>query len=68
MDKPKRTGSFMNLIDVNKWLVKNDLPELNTEGNQVTTKRIKNLMDEKTFKEMSCEVVTLLITDENRND
>ena len=34
MDKPKRTGSFMNLIDVNKWLVKNDLPELNTEGNQ----------------------------------
>ena len=35
---------------------------------QKVTKRIKNLMDEKTFKEMSCEVVTLLITDENRND
>ena len=64
MDKPKRRGSFMNLNEVNKWLDKNNLSRLNTEGSQVSTKRIKSLMDEKTFKEMSCEVVTMIFTNE----
>jgi len=60
MDKPKRRGSFMNLNEVNKWLDKNNLPQLITEGNQISTKRIKSLMDESTFREMSCDVVTMI--------
>lgn len=43
MDKPKRRGSFMNLNEVNKWLVNNNLTRLNTEGGQVSTKRIKSI-------------------------
>lgn len=62
MDKPKRRGSFMNLISINKWLVNNNLPQLITEGGQISTKRIKSLMDEKTFREMSCDVVTIIFT------
>jgi hypothetical protein len=60
MDKPKRRGSFMNLNEVNKWLDKNNLSRLNTEGGQVSTKRIKSLMNESTFREMSCDVVTMI--------
>ena len=64
MDKPKRSGSFMNLNEVNKWLDKNNLSRLNTEGGQVSTKRIKSLMDEKTFRHMSCDVVTMIFTND----
>jgi len=64
MDKPKRRGSFMNLNEVNKWLDKNNLSRLNTEGGQVSTKRIKSLMNESTFREMSCDVVTMIFTNE----
>ena len=64
MDKPKRRGSFMNLNEVNKWLDKNNLTRLNTEGGQVSTKRIKSLMDESTFRHMSCDVVTMIFTNE----
>lgn len=52
----------MNLISINKWLVNNNLPQLITEGGQISTKRIKSLMDEKTFREMSCDVVTIIFT------
>ena len=48
----------MNLNKVNKWLVSNNLPELNIDGCIVSTKRIKDSMDVKTFREMSCYVVT----------
>ena len=62
MDKPKRIGSFMNINKVNKWLVNNNLPELNIDGCIVSTKRIKDLLDEKTFREVSCYVVTSIYT------
>ena len=55
MDKPKHIGSFMNINKVNKWLV-------NIDGCIVSTKRIKDLLDEKTFREMSCYVVTSIYT------
>lgn len=58
MNKSKRIGSFMNINKVNKWLVSNNLPELNIDGLIISTKRIKDLLDEKTFREMSCDVVT----------
>ena len=64
MDKPKHRGSFMNLNEVNKWLVNNNLTRLNTEGGQVSTKRIKSLMDESTFRHMYCYVVTMIFTNE----
>jgi hypothetical protein len=64
MDKPKRRGSFMNLNDVNKWLAKNNLPRLITEGNQISTKRIKSLRDESTFRHISCDVVTMIFTND----
>lgn len=64
MNKPKRRGSFMNLNEVNKWLDKNNLSRLNTEGGQVSTKRIKSLMDESTFRHMSCDVVTMIFTND----
>ena len=58
MNKSKRIGSFMNINKVNTWLVSNNLPELNIDGLIISTKKIKDLLDEKTFREMSCDVVT----------
>ena len=54
----------MNLNEVNKWLVNNNLTRLNTEGGQVSTKRIKSLMDESTFRHMSCDVVTMIFNND----
>lgn len=48
----------MNVNKVNKWLVSNNLPELNIDGLIISTKKIKDSLDEKTFREMSCDVVT----------
>lgn len=62
MNKSKRIGSFMNINKVNTWLVSNNLPELNIDGLIISTKRIKDSLDEKTFREMSCNVVTSIYT------
>lgn len=62
MNKSKRIGSFMNINKVNTWLVSNNLPELNIDGLIISTKRIKDSLDEKTFREMSCDVVTSIYT------
>ena len=62
MNKSKRIGSFMNVNKVNNWLVSNNLPELNIDGLIISTKKIKDLLDEKTFREMSCDVVTSIYT------
>jgi hypothetical protein len=58
MNKSKRIGSFMNINKVNMWLVNNNLPELNIDGLIISTKIIKDSLDEKTFRQMSCDVVT----------
>jgi len=58
MNKSKRIGSFMNINKVNMWLVSNNLPELNIDGLIISTKIIKDSLDEKTFRQMSCDVVT----------
>jgi hypothetical protein len=62
MNKSKRIGSFMNINKVNTWLVSNNLPELNIDGLIISTKKIKDSLDEKTFREMSCNVVTSIYT------
>ena len=48
----------MNINKVNMWLVNNNLPELNIDGLIISTKIIKDSLDEKTFRQMSCDVVT----------
>lgn len=58
----KRIGSFMNLNKVNIWLVSNNKPELNIDGLIISTKIIKDSLDEKTFRQMSCDVVTTIYT------
>jgi len=60
MNKSKRIGSFMNINKVNMWLVSNNLPELNIDGLIISTKIIKDSLDEKTFRQMSCDVVTTI--------
>jgi hypothetical protein len=62
MNNIKRIGSFMNLNKVNIWLVSNNKPELNIDGLIISTKIIKDSLDEKTFREMSCEVITSIYT------
>ena len=60
MNKSKRIGSFMNINKVNMWLVSNNLPELNIDGLIISTKIIKDSLDEKTFRQMSCDIVTTI--------